>query len=60
MDAYEYAQGQSAIVAKRTLDIFQEVVADGDLMVEEVFELMHSMWAAGRSLLLPDSPQDLR
>lgn len=57
-DAVEYARGRG-IATYETIDIFQALVADGDITAEHAFDLMKLMDNRERNLRLPSSPKDL-
>lgn len=58
-DSIRYAEARG-IPAWNTLDIMRAIVADGDLTAQQAYDLMLDMADAGRGLLLPNTPRDLR
>lgn len=57
-DALEYARGRG-LLTRDTLDLFQGIVADGDLPARPAYDLIHRMHAQGRALRLPRHLLDL-
>lgn len=57
-DAYEFAQSKW-ITTRRTIDVFKNLVAGGDLTAFAAFDLMQSIADNGRSLELPRVAEEL-
>lgn len=56
--AVRYAK-QRGLITRETIDIFSEIVADGDLTPQGAYDLMHKIKAHDRrGLRLPASPDD--
>lgn len=57
-DALDYAEQQN-LVTRETIDIFENLVADGDLTAQQAYDLLHEIASHDRHLRLPRSPADL-
>lgn len=57
-DAHEFAKSKW-ITTRRTIDVFKNLVAGGDLTAPTAFDLMQSIAEQDRHLELPKAPDDL-
>lgn len=57
-DAVRYAK-QQGLITRETIDIVSAVIQDGDLNIQQGWDLMHAMLDEDRALRMPARPQDL-